>query len=315
MQPLIEPLYGGRSAVELVAFLATLQETPGEELVRSHWRDYWNQQTRGPKTDDAFDAFWKSSLHDGVVAGTGFAIRNVTLESNWQRHLEPQAPAPGASSSPGGDSFELAFSPIRPIYDGSFANNGWLQECPKPSTTLTWDNAALMSPKTARQLGIEWGAYAHGGEHGGFKMPVVELKLEDRSVLAPTWIIPGHADGSITVHFGYGRESAGRVGGQRDQKIGFNAYAMRTSSQPWFVPNVHVTKTDRTHLLACTQEHHLMENRDLVRAASLEQFRHKPDFASEPEKRREADETRRARPPWSFIRRSSSLRRLPNGGW
>jgi MoCo/4Fe-4S cofactor protein with predicted Tat translocation signal len=302
MQPLIEPLYRGRSAVELVAFLATMQETPGEELVRSRWRDYWSQQTKGLKTDDAFDAFWKTSLHDGIVASTGFPIRNVTIENNWQRHLEPQAPrsAPGTSSSQRGESFELAFAPDPTVFDGSFANNGWLQECPKPSTTLTWDNAALMSPNTARQLGIEWGEYAHGGEHGGFKMPVVELKLEDRSVLAPTWIVPGHADGSITVHFGYGRESAGRVGGQRDQKIGFNAYAMRTSSQPWFVPNVRVTKTDRTHLLACTQEHHLMENRDLVRSANLEEFRRKPDFASEPEKQKEKEETRRAPSPLEF---------------
>jgi molybdopterin-containing oxidoreductase family iron-sulfur binding subunit len=196
--------------------------------------------------------------------------------------------------SQSGDSFELAFAPDPTVLDGSFANNGWLQELPKPSTTLTWDNAALMSPKTAQQLGIEWGEYAHGGEHGGFKMPVVELTAGGRSLQAAAWIVPGHADGSITVHFGYGREFAGRVGGQREHRVGVNAYSMRTSAQPWFIPNVRVTKTDRTHLLACTQEHHLMENRDLVRSASLEEYRHKPNFAAEPEKQREAQESRRA---------------------
>ncbi|HXY34854.1 MAG TPA: 4Fe-4S dicluster domain-containing protein, partial [Planctomycetaceae bacterium] len=302
MQPLIEPLYRGRSPVEFIAFLATLQETPGEELIRSRWREFFSQQTRGPKGDDAFDTFWKTSLHDGVVAGTGFPNRKVALADNWQRHLETPAPksAPSDSSSRGGDSFELAFAPDPTVLDGSFANNGWLQELPKPSTTLTWDNAALMSPATARQLGIDWGEYAHGGEHGGFLMPVVELTFEDRVVHAPAWIVPGHADGSITIHFGYGRESAGRVGGQRDQRIGFNAYSIRTSSQPWFIPDVRARKTERTHLLACTQEHHLMENRDLVRSASLEEYRHKPDFAAEPEKRKEKEETRRAAAPLEF---------------
>jgi MoCo/4Fe-4S cofactor protein with predicted Tat translocation signal len=297
MQPLIEPLYRGRSAVEVIAFLATLHQTPGEELVRSYWRDRWDQQTKGAKTDDAFDQFWKTALHDGIVTGTGFPLRTVTVADNWQRHIEPMKPA--ASSSASG-SFEIAFSADPTVYDGSFANNGWLQELPKPATTLTWDNAALISPKTATQLGVDWGEYAHGGEHGGFKMPVLELELEERSVLAPVWIVPGHADGAITIHFGYGREAAGRVGGQRDQRVGFNAYAMRTSAQLWFVPNVKVTKTDRTHLLACTQEHHVMENRDLVRSAPLEEYRHKPDFASEPEKQKEEQETRRAAPPLEF---------------
>jgi MoCo/4Fe-4S cofactor protein with predicted Tat translocation signal len=313
MQPLIEPLYRGRSAIELISFLATAHETPGEELVRGHWREHFNRQTKGPKSDDAFDEFWKKSLHDGTVAGTGLPHRDVALDQNWQRHLGQPASNSGTNST-SGDSFELAFAPDPTIYDGSFANNGWLQELPKPSTTLTWDNAALMSPNTARQLGIEWGEYAHGGEHGGFKMPVVELKVGDRTMLAPTWIVPGHADGSITVHFGYGREFAGRVGGQRDQRVGFNAYALRTSSQPWFVPNVRVTKTDRTHLLACTQEHHLMENRDLVRSASLEEFRHKPDFASEPEKKREADETRRAHPPLDFYPETPESKSTPKWG-
>jgi MoCo/4Fe-4S cofactor protein with predicted Tat translocation signal len=295
MQPLIEPLYRGRSALEFVAFLATLHETIGEELVRGHWREQFNRQTRGAKSDDAFEDFWKKSLHDGFVSGTSFPTRDVTLDEGWQRHLGPAASVSAANmSAKSVESLEVAFAPDPTIYDGSFANNGWLQELPKPSTTLTWDNAALMSPNTARQLGIEWGEYAHGGEHGGFKMPVVELKIEDRTTLAPAWIVPGHADGSITVHFGYGREFAGRVGGQRDQRVGFNAYALRTSSQPWFVANVRVTKTDRTHLLACTQEHHLMENRDLVRSASLDEYRHKPDFAAEPERKREKEESRRA---------------------
>jgi MoCo/4Fe-4S cofactor protein with predicted Tat translocation signal len=300
-QPLIEPLYRGRSAIELVAFLATMHETPVEELVRGHWRDVWNRQTKGSKSDAAFDEFWKIALHDGVVAGTGSPHTGVQLSDDWERHLGPPSnAAPAASSASSGGSYELSFAPDPTVFDGSFANNGWLQECPKPSTTLTWDNAALLSPKTARQLGIEYGEYAHGGEHGGFEMPVVELKFDGRSVLAPAWIVPGQADGSITLHFGYGREFAGRVGGQGTERVGVNAYALRTAANPWFIPNVEVTKTDRSHLLACTQEHHVMENRALVRSATLEEYHHKPDFAAEPDRIKESQETLRAPAPLDF---------------
>jgi MoCo/4Fe-4S cofactor protein with predicted Tat translocation signal len=303
-QPLIEPLYRGRSAIELVFLLATMHEMPVEELVRGYWRDVFNRRTGGPKGDAAFDEFWKTSLHDGVVAGTGTAHKGVQLADDWQRHLPPASNAPGsnapAASANASGTYELSFAPDPTIYDGSFANNGWLQECPKPSTTLTWDNAALMSPKTAKQLGIEFGEYAHGGEHGGFLMPVVELKFDGRSVLAPAWIVPGQADGSITLHFGYGREFAGRVGGQGDERVGVNGYALRTAANPWFIPGVQVTKTDRTHLLACTQEHNVMENRALVRSATLEEYHHKPDFAAEPDRIRESHETLRAPAPLDF---------------
>ena len=105
------------------------------------------------------------------------------------------------------------FQPDPTIYDGSWANNGWLQELPKPITKLTWGNAAIMSPATAEQLGVGLGSYAHGGEHGGYYMPVVELQLDGRKVRAPAWIMPGHADRSVTVYLGHGRQHAGQIGG------------------------------------------------------------------------------------------------------
>ena len=117
---------------------------------------------------------------------------------------------------------------------------------PKPITELTWDNAAIMSPATARALGVGYGSYAHGGEHGGYHQPVVELQLGERSVPAPAWIMPGHADGCITVHLGYGREWAGRVGGQAGSKVGFNAYALRTADHLWFAPGLNVRATGET---------------------------------------------------------------------
>ncbi len=107
------------------------------------------------------------------------------------------------------------FQPDPTIYDGSWANNGWLQELPKPITKLTWGNAAIMSPATAKQLGIGLGSYAHGGEHGGYYMPVVELQLDGRTLRAPAWIMPGHADRSVTVYLGHGRQHAGQDRRQR----------------------------------------------------------------------------------------------------
>jgi Fe-S-cluster-containing dehydrogenase component len=299
MQPLIEPLYRGRSAIEFISFLATQHETPGEELLRGYWREQWNRQASDPKNDQAFNEFWKTSLHDGIVRGTVFSPKTVTLGDNWHQHIEPpQGAAPPPSASSG--EYELAFAVDPTVFDGSFANNGWLQELPKPITTLTWDNAAVMSPGTAQQLGIDSRTYAHGGEHGGFYVPVIELTVDGRSVHAPVWVEPGHAERSITVHLGYGREAAGRVGGAGDERVGFNAYALRNSSRLWFYPNVQIATTDRTYLLACTQEHNLMENRALVRSASLAEFRRNPDFAAEPDKEKEKEATQRAHSPLNF---------------
>ena len=179
---------------------------------------------------------------------------------------------------------EIAFEADPTIYDGRFANNGWLQELPKPITKLTWDNTVIMSPNTAQQLGLSLGSYAHGGEHGGYHMPVVELQLENRSVRAPLWIMPGHAERAVTVYLGHGRVAAGSIGGSGLQTVGFNAYFLRTADSPWFARGLRVVPTNDDQLIACTQQHQLMENRDLVRSATLDGYRAHPDFAADPEK-------------------------------
>src|SRR5207248_2261209 len=152
--------------------------------------------------------FWQTAVHDGVVPDSKYSVRPISLRQGWQGHLDEGRPADANRAG-----YEIVFQADPTIYDGRFANNGWLQELPKPITTLTWDNAAVMSPRTARELGVGLGSYAHGGEHGGYYQPVVELRLGQQAVRTPVWIMPGHADGSITVHLGYGREHAGRVGG------------------------------------------------------------------------------------------------------
>jgi molybdopterin-containing oxidoreductase family iron-sulfur binding subunit len=176
---------------------------------------------------------------------------------------------------------ELLFLPDPTIYDGSWANNGWLQELPKPLTKLAWGNAAIISPATAKRLKVEQGSYAHGGEHGGYWMPVLELQLGDGKLSLPAWIMPGQADNTVTVYLGHGREQAGQIGGSGGETIGFNAYRLRTADQPWFAPGVQVVLTSATEMVVCTQEHHSMEGREPVRSATLDKFRKDPKFVEQ----------------------------------
>jgi molybdopterin-containing oxidoreductase family iron-sulfur binding subunit len=284
-QPLIQPLYAGKSAHELLSMLAHELRTPGHEIVQDYWRKHWRK--RGESAAN-FEAFWQTSLHDGVVKGTAFAPRSVRLRNRWEQHLARAA----AGAQPAG-GYELVFQPDPTIYDGRFANNGWLQELPKPITKITWDNAVLMSPKTARELGVSLGNYAHGGEHGGYHPDVVELRLGERSLRAPVWIVPGHADGAVTISVGYGRQNAGKVGGENGAVVGSNAYLLRTSHQLWFAPGLEVRKTGATSLVACTQQHQLMENREPVRAATLRGYHEQPDFVRKREAEEEREQTQR----------------------
>src|SRR5579871_770320 len=296
-QPLIQPLYQGRSAHELLSVLSHDVPTPGYEIVRGYWRSHHASLGHAP---EHYEEFWQTALHDGVIAGTALKPKSVSLQPAWRDQLKP---APTAL--PAGE-LELVFQPDPMIYDGRFANNGWLQECPKPITTLTWDNAALMSPKTAERLGVHGKTYAHGGEHGGFHVPVIELRVGDQTVEAPVWVVPGHVADSITVQLGYGRQFAGRVGGSPGNPVGFNAYALRRSDAPWFAHGLGVRPTGKEHVLASTQEHQLMENREVVRSATLEEYRREPRFAGEREKELEKEETRRARKPLTLYPPSPS---------
>src|SRR5262249_39491871 len=160
---------------------------------------------------------------DGVVAGTAFPA--LALEPRPQLDFGAPPPEP--------DGLELALRPDASAFDGRFANNAWLQELPRPITRLVWENAAHVSPRTARELGLESG-------------DVVTLEAGGRSLRAPVWIVPAHADGAFTLQLGYGRTSGGRLG----TGVGVNAYALRTSAAPWRVADVRLTKTGVRHALA-----------------------------------------------------------------
>ncbi len=252
VQPLIAPLYDGKSAYELVAMLSGQASTGGHEIVQA----YWKKQHSGAD----FDTFWRKSLHDGWVESTTFPPRPV---ENKTASL-PAAPPPDPKA------IEINFRRDPSIYDGQFSNNGWLQELPKPMNKLTWDNPVLMGPAMAERMGIK-------------TEDLVELELNGKKVTAPVWIQVGHPDNSVTVFLGYGRRRAGRVG----TGAGFDMYQLRTSATPWFTSGVVIRKVGGTYKLASTQGYQTMDTptgaRPLVRTASIEEYRKEPDFAEEEE--------------------------------
>ena len=245
-QPLIAPLYNGRTTHEVVSVLLG-EPKSSYDIVREYWRHQ--------RPSDDFEAFWRKALHDGVIADSALPARVPTL----------QAALPAAHQAAAAGEFELLFRADPAAWDGRFANNGWLQELPKPLTKLTWDNAALISPAAAERLGVQ-------------NEDVVELAYNSRRVKAPIWVQPGQADGTVTLHLGYGRARAGRAG----TGIGVNAYALRTAAAPWGGGGLSVKKTGERYRLASTQGHQTMEGRNLVRMATLNEFKKHPDFVRGP---------------------------------
>jgi molybdopterin-containing oxidoreductase family iron-sulfur binding subunit len=180
---------------------------------------------------------------------------------------------------PGG--LEIAFRNDPCVIDGRFANNGWLQELPKPITKLTWDNAVFVSPATAERLKSAESPSFQGGEHGQIISDLVQLKYQGRSVQGTLFAVVGHPDDCVTVHLGYGRTRAGRVG----TGAGFNANAIRSSSSLSFGSGAEITLTGERAPLACTQYHHLMEGRRMVRAVTRD------EYVRDPKSVHEGDET------------------------
>jgi molybdopterin-containing oxidoreductase family iron-sulfur binding subunit len=270
IQPMIAPLYGGRTAHELLTVLTGETPRTSYEIVRA----YWQQQSKG-RGD--FEPFWRAALHDGVVPESAARSRQAVLKQNFSSAAgatqKEQGPKPNASVSPAA-TLDVLFRPDPSVLDGRFANNGWLQELPKPITKITWDNVVLVSPATGQRLGLARRPGSHGGERGNIYADMVELEVDGRRVRGAGWIVPGHANDCVTVHLGYGRRRAGRVG----SGLGFNANAIRTAEAGWSATGATLRKLGEQYPVACTQFHQVMEGRDLIRAGTLEQFRSDPEF-------------------------------------
>ncbi len=199
-------------------------------------------------------------MKDGWIEGTALQPKQIALKN--------LAVGPQAAATQG---IEINFRRDPSIYDGRFANNGWLQELPKPMSKMTWDNPVLISPAMAQRMGLQ-------------NKDVVELELNGKKVEAAVWIQAGHPDNSITVFLGYGRRRAGRAG----TGAGFDMYQIRPSATPWFTNGVNIRKTGGTYPLASTQGYQSIETpngaeRPLVQAATLEEYHREPNFAKEEE--------------------------------
>jgi MoCo/4Fe-4S cofactor protein with predicted Tat translocation signal len=283
VQPLIAPLYGGKCAHEILAAMGDRPEQSSYDIVREYWsKQSGSSQQSGstpqsgssriPRTQGSpgttaispeFDTTWRKWLHDGVIPNTAFSPRTVSVSSAAMAGV-----GSGFSRTPPAQGLEISFRNDPAVLDGRFANNGWLQELPKPITRLTWDNAIIVSPATAERLQATNVASFQGGEHGQIISDVVELRHRGRSIRGAVFAVVGHPDECVTVHLGYGRTRGGHLA----NGAGFNAYAIRTGDRPWFDSDVELVKTGDQLSLACTQYHHLMEGRSPIHAATRDDF-------------------------------------------
>jgi MoCo/4Fe-4S cofactor protein with predicted Tat translocation signal len=309
-QPLILPLYGGISELDLLGHLAGLPKASGPEYVRETFGTLAGGSIGKSTQTTVFQNAWHKFVHDGWTLAQSFPIpvgnfMSLMTSMGGQKGLG-QAPAP-RPLQPG--EYELNFV-LGNVDDGRYANNGWLQELPDCISKLTWDNALYISPKTAAALGIRIGA-----ANDNFNdlpntdvapraltlpipdvdpmtaFPMVRVTTPDgRSLELPVLIAPGQADPTLTLALGWGRVAPRLT--QADREVvtpslrvadgaGFNAYQLRTSTTPGFVTGVKIEKLEKTWPLAITQEHNSMEGRGLVREAPLDKYHDDPAFVQE----------------------------------
>lgn len=275
IQPMIDPMYGGKSAHDVLQALLADPQQSAYDVVVANAKTYF-------KGD--FATLWRKALHDGWVEGTAFTAK----AGGAGKSAVASFPAAAAPSG-----LEVSFRPDPSIYDGRFANVGWLQELPKQVTSLSWDNAAIMSINTLAELKLD-------------ESDPVKISLNGREVIAPAMMIPGHPDGVITVHLGFGRGvEAGRVG----QGVGFDAYQIRTTDGLLSVSGATAKKVPGTYDLCITKVHniehrgsfaqhdlekplsdkdgvyslagHEAEERSIIRYATVDEVKKNPNFAHE----------------------------------
>jgi MoCo/4Fe-4S cofactor protein with predicted Tat translocation signal len=254
LQPQVRPLYGGHSVQQVLAVLLGNLAPDDYTLVRAFWQQRAQQENRGD-----FETFWHDAVQKGVVPDTAAPTLDLTPHAD----VATAATAPSAVSD---GALQALFRPDDGTWDGRYADNPWLLEMPRPFTRLTWDNAALIAPGTAKRLGV-------GNED------VVEISAVGRKLRAPVFVLPGQAQNCVTLPLGWGR-TVGALGAG----VGFDAYRLRTTSDTWMTTVSSIAKTGETYRLATTQRQDRMEGRDLIREASLDQFNSDPTSIVKKEK-------------------------------
>ncbi len=254
VQPLIAPLFDGRCVAEIVHLLTTGQEAKPHDIVKQTWAN-------------VDEKAWRRTLHDGLMTDSVLSVVSIAPQGAavWQ-YL---AANPFPTEAPSASKLELVFKPSSSVYDGRYANNAWLQETPDTITKLVWDNAALMSPRTAETLGVK-----SPHRKGVTVADMVQIGLAGQSLEIAAFIVPGLADNMVVLPLGYGREAAGRVG----NGPGFNTYKLRMSKGLMFDGGASISKSGKDYTLTPLQDHWLMEGRPIVREATLEGYRKNEPF-------------------------------------
>ncbi|MDT7687531.1 MAG: hypothetical protein QOE46_290 [Acidobacteriota bacterium] len=313
-------IFGGATGASEGARVATPSATPAQTSARSatstqagaHSATSTQAGTAAPSSSATpspeFEKAWRKALNDGFVPNTARKARGggagagatATAQGLSQASGVAQASSAQQGGAAGTGQFEIVFRTDPTIYDGRFANNGWLQELPKPLTKLTWDNVAIISPATAERLGIGEapdGAVEQTGPRrvnrltakgGEISAEVLRLTFKGRRLNAPAFILPGQPDDVVTIHLGYGRWRSGRVAGNdREGRKGFNAYELRTSDALWSGTGLGVELTGDSYSLASTQIHFRMEGRDIVRHGTFADWTRDPRLLPEREQKKE----------------------------
>jgi molybdopterin-containing oxidoreductase family iron-sulfur binding subunit len=252
-QPQVRRFYGGRSAREVLGVLRGDTAPDDHALLRAYWQQRAQLEGRGD-----FEQFWHDSLKAGIVENSAAA----TVSASPKLDLSAALDAP----KPREDDIDLLFRPDEGVRDGRLADNAWLLEMPRPFTRLSWDNAALIAPATAKRLGVK-------------NEDVIRIETGNRQLAAPVFVLPGQAADCITLPLGFGRRAGGLSTG-----IGFDAYAIRTSAESWLAKADSVTKAGDTIRLASVQGHDRIAGRDLIREGTLDQLHQNPDFLKQERK-------------------------------
>ena len=282
VQPQIMPLFDSKSAIQVLTPLVYSKELSSYDTVKNVWKSDIVKSGN-------FEREWEKVLHDGLY-------KNTIIKKEQVRPSSKTSTAQLNNFIKLDDNkFEIVFNASSSVYDGRFANNGWLQEIPKPVTSLTWDNAALISIKVAKKLNIKNGQ-------------MLEIKIDNKSIKLPAWITPGQNQKSISLELGYGREFEGRLG----NGVGFNVYPLRMSSNLSYSLNASISVLDETYPLASTQDHHGLEEDqyaapgfdklsnnevqsripELVKQSTLDYYKDNPDWVQKKVEEHKPDKKR-----------------------
>ncbi len=284
IQPLIEPLYNGRTAIEILAVLfANRADATSYDVVREHWKTLLAGD---------FESAWRKALHDGLVPDTQISPIAVSVNGGAAQAAASTIVRNVQQARGFQGKVTLRLRPDPTVWDGSLAPNPWLQELPKPMTKLTWDNALTVGPATAERLKL-------------VHEEMAEITWNGRKVQAAVWVLPGVAEGTAELSLGYGRRRAGRATG-----LGFDAYPLRTSQALWNLPGAEIRTLGERYAFACTQNHHVLpqgrrvsgadeiplagdeaERRELIRTATLEELRRDPMLIQKEREQPKPDES------------------------